>query len=206
VKLVDPTSTLPSEKLKQFLELAAELREAGHRALVFSQFTSHLALIRAALDARGAKSLYLDGQTPQAERQRLVAAFQAGEGDFFLLSLKAGGTGINLTAADYVVHLDPWWNPAAEDQATDRAHRIGQIKPVTVVRLVAAGTIEEAVLALHAEKRELAESLLAGKDLAAKLSAKELIDLVRAGEAATRDLDEEIATRGELVDVADEDD
>ena len=182
VKLVDDNTSLGSSKLAQVLEIVDELRAAGHRALVFSQFTSHLALVREALDARGVTYQYLDGQTPAGERERLVAAFQAGQGELFLLSLKAGGTGINLTGADYVLHLDPWWNPAAEDQATDRAHRIGQVKPVTVVRLVAKDTIEEAVLALHDEKRELAESLLAGGDLASKLTSKELIDLVRRGE------------------------
>ena len=189
-RLVDEGSTIPSSKLAAFLEIASELREAGHRALVFSQFTTHLALVREALDAMGTSYLYLDGSTPSAERQRLVRAFQAGEGEMFLLSLKAGGTGINLTAADYVVHLDPWWNPAAEDQATDRAHRIGQSRPVTVVRLVARGTIEEAVLSLHDEKRALAESLLAGGELAGSLSAAELVALVRKGEdeAASDDL------------------
>jgi len=98
-----------------------------------------------------------------------------------LISLKAGGTGLNLTAADHVIHLDPWWNPAVEDQATDRAHRIGQSRPVTVIRLIAQGTIEEAVLALHAEKRELAEGLLEGTDVVGRLSADELVDLVRRG-------------------------
>ena len=183
-RLVDATSSVPSSKLAAFLEVLDELRDAGHRALIFSQFTSHLALVREALDARAVKYLYLDGQTTVPERERLVTAFQAGEGELFLLSLKAGGSGINLTGADYVVHLDPWWNPAAEDQATDRAHRIGQSRPVTVVRLVARGTIEEAVLTLHAEKRELAESLLAGGELAGTLSASELVALVRAGDAA----------------------
>ena len=189
-RLSDPASTVPSSKLVAFLEIEDELRAAGHRALVFSQFTSHLALVREALDQRGVRYLYLDGSTPSAERQRLVAAFQAGEGDLFLLSLKAGGTGINLTGADYVVHLDPWWNPAAEDQATDRTHRIGQTRPVTVVRLVAKATIEEAVLALHGEKRELAESLLAGGEVAGSLSSAELVDLVRKGQDAAREAEE----------------
>jgi hypothetical protein len=110
-----------------------------------------------------------------------------------LISLKAGGTGLNLTAADHVIHLDPWWNPAVEDQATDRAHRIGQSRPVTVIRLIAQGTIEEAVLALHAEKRDLAERLLEGTDVVGRLSADELVELVRRStmsaipvEAATR--------------------
>jgi superfamily II DNA or RNA helicase len=153
-----------ASKLDAFLALVEELRATGHRALVFSQFTDHLALVREALRARGVSSIYLDGSTPLDERARAVESFQRGEGDLFLISLKAGGTGLNLTAADHVIHLDPWWNPAVEDQATDRAHRIGQSRPVTVIRLIAQGTIEEAVLALHAEKRELAERLLDGTD------------------------------------------
>jgi superfamily II DNA or RNA helicase len=189
-RLVDDTSTVPSTKLEAFLELWRELSAAGHRPLVFSQFTSHLALVRKELDQIGVRYAYLDGQTPSAERQRQVAAFQAGEGELFLLSLKAGGTGINLTAADVVVHLDPWWNPAAEDQATDRAHRIGQVRPVTVVRLVVRETIEEAVLALHHEKRALAESLLEGGELSGSLSKDELRALVRAGKAESRRRDD----------------
>ncbi len=106
-------------------------------------------------------------------------AFQAGQGELFLISLKAGGTGLNLTAADYVIHLDPWWNPAVEDQASDRAHRIGQQRPVTVYRLVAAGTIEEKIVALHGQKRDLANSLLEGTETAARVSADDLMELLR---------------------------
>ncbi len=180
-RLFDERSTVPSSKLEAFLALVGELRDGGHRALVFSQFTGHLALVEEALRERGVPYLYLDGQTPLADRTRRVAAFQAGEGDVFLISLKAGGTGLNLTAADTVIHLDPWWNPAVEDQASDRAHRIGQTRPVTVVRLIAQGTIEEAVLALHADKRELAESILAGAGATGKLSMVELGALIREG-------------------------
>jgi SNF2 family DNA or RNA helicase len=108
-----------------------------------------------------------------------VRAFQAGEADAFLLSLRAGGTGLNLTAATYVVHLDPWWNPAVEDQATDRAHRIGQDRPVTVIRMVVRGTIEESVLSMHEEKRQLAASILDGADVAARLDSDDLLDLIR---------------------------
>jgi SNF2 family DNA or RNA helicase len=107
-----------------------------------------------------------------------VKAFQAGDGDLFVISLKAGGTGINLTGADYVIHLDPWWNPAVEDQATDRAHRIGQTKPVTVYRLVARGTVEEKILSLHARKRALVAGVLAGSDAAARLSTTDLLELL----------------------------
>ena len=106
-------------------------------------------------------------------------AFQSGDGDLFLISLKAGGLGLNLTAADYVIHMDPWWNPAVEDQASNRAHRIGQQRPVTVYRLVAKNTIEEKIVKLHQEKRDLAGSLLDGSDISAKISAEELIRLIR---------------------------
>lgn len=177
-RLYDPSSAVPSSKLERLLELVDELIREGHRALVFSQFTSHLALVREALDELRIRYLYLDGQTPGAERDRLVSRFQAGEADLFLVSLKAGGTGLNLTAADYVIHLDPWWNPAVEDQATDRAHRIGQEKPVTVLRLVARRTIEEAILRLHDEKRALVSGVLEGAGEARMPSAAELLELL----------------------------
>jgi SNF2 family DNA or RNA helicase len=169
-----------SSKLRRLIELLDELRSEGHRALVFSQFTSHLALVAAELDRAGYTSLYLDGATPAAERGRRIARFQAGEAEVFLLSLKAGGTGINLTAADYVIHLDPWWNPAVEDQATDRAHRIGQTKPVTVYRLIARGTIEEQIIRLHGDKRALVAGVLDGTDVAARLTTKDLLALLAA--------------------------
>jgi len=146
---------------------------------------------REARDERKVSYQYLDGSGPEAERRRRVDAFQAGESDLFLISLKAGGTGLNLTAADYVLHLDPWWNPAVEDQATDRAHRIGQTRPVTVYRLVAAGTIEEAIGALHEQKRELAEAVLDGGGAAGRLSPEELVELIRAGEGGGADAEEE---------------
>ena len=108
-------------------------------------------------------------------------AFQAGQGDLFLISLRAGGQGLNLTAADYVIHLDPWWNPAVEDQASDRAHRIGQTRPVTIYRLVMRNTIEEKIVDLHGAKRDLAENLLEGADMTGKMSADELLALLREG-------------------------
>ena len=152
----------------------------GHKALVFSQFTSFLALVRQALEKAGTAFLYLDGQTPEKERRRLVDAFQNGACSVFLLSLKAGGTGINLTAADYVVHLDPWWNPAVEDQASDRAHRIGQLRPVTIFRFIMAGTVEEKILAMHREKRDLAAGFLEGTEQAVKrITDEELLELLR---------------------------
>ncbi len=126
----------------------------------------------------GVSYQYLDGSTPVAQRKQAVEAFQSGDGDVFLISLKAGGTGLNLTAADYVIHMDPWWNPAVEDQATDRAHRIGQHRPVHVYRLITKGTIEEKIVDLHNTKRDLADSLLEGTDSAGKLTTEELIGLL----------------------------
>jgi superfamily II DNA or RNA helicase len=183
-QLVDASWTGGSAKFEMFLELIDEIKEAGHRALVFSQFVQHLTLVRKALDERNISYQYLDGQTPAAQRKARVEAFQRGDGELFLISLKAGGTGLNLTAADYVIHLDPWWNPAVEDQATDRAHRIGQTRPVSVYRLVAKDTIEEQILALHADKRDLVAGVLDGADQAARLSTNELISLIRAGTTA----------------------
>jgi superfamily II DNA or RNA helicase len=177
--LIDAAAGVPSGKLTAFLELVEELIRNRHRALVFSQFVGHLELVRAALDARGIRYEYLDGGTPSAERERRVAAFQAGEAALFLISLRAGGTGLNLTAADYVVHLDPWWNPAVEDQASDRAHRIGQKRPVTIYRLIMEDSIEERILALHRDKRDLATELLDGTETAARLSEEALLDLIR---------------------------
>ena len=183
-RLVDASWKKSSAKLDLLVSLVDELREGEHRALVFSQFVKHLSVIRETFDDLGIEYQYLDGSTPAKERQRRVDAFQSGEGDFFLISLKAGGTGLNLTAADYVIHLDPWWNPAVEDQATDRAHRIGQDRPVTVYRLVAQGTIEEQILQLHADKRELVAGVLDGTDRAAKMNTEDLIQLIREGAAS----------------------
>lgn len=176
--LIDPQAAVPSGKLAALLDLVEELRANRHRALVFSQFTGHLELVRAALEERGVTCAYLDGSTPMAERERRVASFQAGEADLFLISLRAGGTGLNLTAADYVVHLDPWWNPAVEDQASDRAHRIGQTRPVTIYRLVMADSIESRIVELHRAKRDLAADLLEGADTAGRLTEQQLLELI----------------------------
>ncbi|GJG93867.1 DEAD/DEAH box helicase [Cupriavidus pauculus] len=159
-RLVTPETNHPGAKVRAFAELAATLAANGHKTLVFSQFVDFLQLLRQPLDEAGLACQYLDGATPAAERTKRVAAFQAGDGDVFLISLKAGGFGLNLTAADYVVIADPWWNPAAEDQAMGRAHRIGQQRPVTVYRLITAGTIEERIVDLHQGKRALAEGVL----------------------------------------------
>ena len=177
--LVRPELALPSAKLEQFGEILAELLDNGHKALVFSQFVDHLTILREYLDGQKIAYQYLDGSTPAKQRKKRVDAFQQGEGDVFLISLKAGGTGLNLTAADYVIHMDPWWNPAVEDQASDRAHRIGQQKPVTIYRLVAKGTIEDKIVALHKAKRDLADSLLAGSDMSSKVSTEQLLSLIQ---------------------------
>ncbi len=178
-RLVNPKLTLPSSKMQAFLGLVSQLGSGGHRALVFSQFTSHLALVKEELDKSGISYLYLDGSTPAQERSRLVKQFQTGDELLFLISLKAGGVGLNLTAADYVIHLDPWWNPAVEDQASDRAYRIGQERPVTVYRIIAAGTIEEKIIRLHQNKRSMADALLQDADLYTNISADDIIKLLR---------------------------
>jgi len=178
-KMVMPNSPIPSSKLQLFEETVTELVENGHKALVFSQFVKHLKIVEDLLKKKGISYQYLDGSTPLKKREIAINAFQAGEGDVFLISLKAGGVGLNLTAADYVLHLDPWWNPAVEDQASDRAHRMGQKRPVTIYRLVAENTIEDKIVKLHGEKRDLADSLLEGTETSAKLSAKDLMGLIK---------------------------
>jgi superfamily II DNA or RNA helicase len=198
-RLYDGQSRVASSKMRRLLELLEELRSEGHRALVFSQFTSHLELVREELERAGFTYQYLDGSTPAAARAERIQAFQEGTGEVFLISLKAGGTGINLTAADYVIHLDPWWNPAVEDQATDRAHRIGQTRPVTVYRLIARGTIEEQILSLHTDKRALVAGVLEGTNAAARLSTKDLLTLLEAGSAPQERPDDEEAPRARTV-------
>ena len=178
VSLVDKDYTGPSTKITRAVELAVELAQEGNRALVFSQFTQFLTKLRTAFEKAGLRVAYLAGDTPTAKRKAIVDAFQAGEYDVFCVSLLAGGTGLNLTNASYVIHTDPWWNPAAEEQATSRAHRMGQTDPVTVYRLVARGTIEEAVLKMHASKRELADAVLEGKATGKVVSSEELLDLL----------------------------
>ena len=178
-RLVMEDSEISSSKLALFSETLDELLESKHKVLVFSQFVDHLTVIREVLDDKGVSYQYLDGSTPVRQRKQRVEAFQSGEGDVFLISLRAGGLGLNLTAADYVIHMDPWWNPAVEDQASDRAHRLGQQRPVTIYRLITKGTIEERITELHAAKRNLADNLLEGTDMTGKLSAAELLRLIR---------------------------
>jgi hypothetical protein len=178
-RLVAGGPQVDGPKLAAFAEFVEQMAEGGHRALVFSQFVKHLSLLREWLDDAGVPYQYLDGASSPADRDRSVQAFQGGEGLVFLISLRAGGTGLNLTGADYVLHMDPWWNPAVEDQASDRAHRIGQTRAVTVYRMVTKGTIEEKIVSLHRQKRDLAEQLLGSQGAAPPLSAQELIELLR---------------------------
>ncbi|MBX2813972.1 MAG: DEAD/DEAH box helicase [Myxococcales bacterium] len=178
-RLVDPSSDVRSSKMERILQVIHELLTEERRALVFSQFTKHLGLLREQLDLLKIPYIYLDGQTPTHRRSALVDEFQTGNTPIFLISLKAGGTGLNLTAADTVIHLDPWWNPAVEDQATDRAHRIGQTQPVTVLRMVSLGTIEQKILDLSHDKRRLVTDLLGGAHIPAQLSSEELAQLIR---------------------------
>ena len=170
---------IESTKLLLFRQKINEIIEGKHKVLVFSQFVKHLDILREELDAMGISYQYLDGSTSMKKRKQAVEAFQSGEGDVFLISLKAGGTGLNLTAADYVIHMDPWWNPAVEDQATDRAHRIGQQRPVNVYRFITKGTIEEKIVDLHNTKRDLADNLLAGSDCAGQLSTEDLVNMLK---------------------------
>ena len=195
-RLVDPDAR-PEDSAKRaaFLDLVRELVSEDRRALVFSQFVELLALWRKDLDAAKVAYEWLDGST--TNRDAVVERFQSGTAPIFLVSLKAGGAGLNLTAADTVIHCDPWWNPAAEDQATDRAHRIGQTKPVTVIRLVARGTIEDKIALLKSKKRELSAAILGapgdspGEDNPLGTLTNEDIDML-LGEA-TGEVDEDAA-------------
>ena len=166
-----------STKLDLLVETLEEAVSEGHKALVFSQWTSLLDLAEPALERAQLGFNRLDGSTK--DRGEVVSAFQAEDGPpVMLLSLKAGGTGLNLTAADHVFLLDPWWNPAVEDQAADRAHRIGQERPVMVHRLVAKDTVEEKILDLQARKRALAEAAVADVEGAARITRQDLLALL----------------------------
>ncbi len=176
--LLDDSIPFTSSKINRMVEIAEELITNRHRALVFSQFTSFLKLVEKELKARDISYLYLDGSTPIKEREKLVEEFQYGDAPIFLISLKAGGTGLNLTAADYVIHMDPWWNPAIEDQASDRSHRIGQTRPVTIYKLISEKTIEEKIVELHRSKKSLADSLLEGSNMSHKLSREDILALI----------------------------
>ena len=176
-RLIDEEVPASSAKIDTLVELLDEVVAEGHRALVFSQFTGFLSLVRERFGREGIDYEYLDGRT--RDRAARIEAFREGEAPVFLISLKAGGFGLTLTEADYVFILDPWWNPAAENQAIDRAHRIGQDKPVNVYRLVSADTIEDKVVALQQRKRDLFDSVVGtGSDASAPLSADDIMGLL----------------------------
>ncbi len=177
-KLVMPETKAESGKLTLLENLVTTGIAGGHRILIFSQFTSMLAIIRERMNQDGISCFYLDGSTPAPERVRYADRFNEGENDVFLISLKAGGTGLNLTGADMVIHYDPWWNPAVIDQASDRAYRIGQTRSVQVICLSTRGTIEEKMLKLHERKRALAEDVITpGGNLFSSLSNDEILAL-----------------------------
>lgn len=164
-----------SGKMQLLQEVIEDALAGGHRILLFSQFTSMLGIIREYLVSQNIEYHYLDGNTRAEQRQEMVRAFNAGDGQVFLISLKAGGTGLNLTGADMVVHFDPWWNPAVEDQATDRAYRIGQQQVVQVFKLVTRGTIEEKIFTLQQKKKELIDSVIQpGETFLSRLTEEEL--------------------------------
>ncbi|MDP1829704.1 MAG: SNF2-related protein [Archangium sp.] len=179
LKLPPGTALPPSAKLERFSELVDELVREGHRALIFSQFTEMLEILTTQADEKQLKYMYLDGRTK--DRMAKVDAFNAPDGPpVFFISLKAGGTGLNLTAADYVIHYDPWWNPAVEDQATDRTHRIGQTRAVFSYKLITRGTVEEKILGLQQRKRELAAGVLGtDQDVGKALTEHDVEDLFK---------------------------
>lgn len=177
-KLFDDSYTGGSGKLELLEEILQSAVAAGHRILIFSQFTSMLALIEARLKAARLDYFYLDGRTPAYTRSEYADRFNGGERSVFLISLKAGGSGLNLTGADMVVHYDPWWNPAVMDQASDRAYRIGQTRAVQVIRLAAKGTIEEKILLLQEKKRSLADGVITANNVSpSQLTREDLIYL-----------------------------
>jgi hypothetical protein len=175
-----------SGKLEAFLEILDELVENGEKALIFSQFTGMLKILRRVLDDRKQPYLYLDGATPVANRSRMKEEFQRGVVPFFLISLRAGGLGMTLTEANCVVHYDRWWNPAVEDQATDRAHRIGQTKSVKVFRIHTTGTIEERIGELLVKKKDLFDNVIEVDDLRKEISKEELLALFAPPKSRTQ--------------------
>lgn len=170
-----------SAKIEALSELLSQSIEEGHRILVFSQFTSVLSNIGKRISGEGIAYSYLDGSVPSEKRMKMVKEFNEGKNSVFLISLKAGGTGLNLTSADVVIHFDPWWNPAVEEQATDRAHRIGQKNVVEVIKLITKGTIEEKIIKLQEDKKKLIEEVMGDELSSAEgftgLSEEELIGL-----------------------------
>ena len=162
------------------MDLVRSAMEGEHRILLFSQFTSMLDLLKERLGQEGVPYYEITGATPKKERMRLVSEFNDGDVPLFLISLRAGGTGLNLTGADIVIHYDPWWNAAAQNQATDRAHRIGQQKPVTVFKLIAKDSIEEKIQQLQEKKLNLADEIIGGEQVSfSSLTREDLLELIQ---------------------------
>jgi len=177
LQLQEVNADTASGKLDLFGELLEEVIDGGHRVLVFSQFVTMLGILRERLTTEGIEFCYLDGST--TDRAAVVERFQTTTTPVFLISLKAGGVGLNLTGADTVIHFDPWWNPAVEAQATDRAHRLGQTKVVTSYKLIARDTVEEKILTLQNRKKEIIESMIGGEEqFAGALSWEEIQELL----------------------------
>ena len=167
-----------SSKLEAILELLEECRSGNHRVLLFSQFTEMLDIIKESLP-KDVNYMYLDGKTKSGKRMELIERFNRGEGDIFIISLKAGGNGINLTGADTVIHVDPWWNSSVENQATDRAYRIGQKKNVNVFKMIAKGTIEEKINIIKDKKEKLIKEILDENiDKTFSMTKKDILELL----------------------------
>ena len=167
-----------SSKLSELKYLLQHIYNDKSHILIFSQFTSFLELVKKTLKDIGIPFLYLDGSTPLEQRAELVQQFQNGECQMFLISLKAGGLGLNLTAANYVILLDPWWNPSIEEQAIDRAYRIGQTQDVTVIRMLAKHTIEQKIVTLQDRKRNISDQILQGTGTSNTLTYEEIMEMV----------------------------
>lgn len=167
-----------SGKLNSLSELLQQLKEGEHRVLIFSQFRTMLDKIEQQLDELGLTSYKLTGSTPASQRQEMTQAFNAGSRDAFLISLKAGGVGLNLTGADTVILVDLWWNPAVESQAISRAHRMGQTETVECYRLITRGTIEEKILALQENKKNLVKTVLDGEESRSSLTVEDIRDIL----------------------------
>ena len=169
-----------SAKMEACMDLVRSAMEGEHRILLFSQFTSMLDLLKERLRQEEILYYEITGATPKKERLRLVSAFNDGDVPLFLISLRAGGTGLNLTGADIVIHYDPWWNAAAQNQATDRAHRIGQQKPVTVFKLIAKDSIEEKIQQLQEKKLNLADEIIGGEQVSfSSLTREDLLEMIQ---------------------------
>ena len=183
ISLIQKDWNFESSKTNAAVDLVNNIVEAGNSVLVFIQFTSFLTMVKAEIEKRIGKDklFYLDGSTTIRKREKMVADFQHGAVPVFLISLKAGGLGLNLTNANFVIHLDPWRNPGIEQQATDRTHRIGQDKNVSVYHLIAENTIEEKILRLHKTKRDLADSLLNDSNVSRAMTIDDLRYLVEQG-------------------------